>query len=109
MMKPLEKREDSKRERSPPNKPLKSKRLLKFTLNDGTDRKRTILSGIHKDCEPETLIGKIAIAIVNLSPKQMMGMDSEGMLTSAMHEEDGKEGLNLLIVDDRIPAGAKLY
>lgn len=87
----------------------KSKKLLKFTLNDGTDRKRTILSGIHEYYEPEALIGKTAIAIVNLPPKQMMGMASEGMLISAVHEEDGKEGLNLLIVDDRIPAGAKLY
>ena len=87
----------------------KSKKLLKFTLDDGTDRKRTILSGIHEYYEPEALLGKTAIAIVNLPPKQMMGIDSEGMLISAVHEEDGKERLNLLIVDDRIPAGAKLY
>ena len=87
----------------------KSKKLLKFTLNDGTDRKRTILSGIHEYYEPETLVGKTAIAIVNLSPRKMMGIDSEGMLISAVHEEDGREGLNLLMVDDRIPAGAKLY
>lgn len=87
----------------------KSKKLLKFTLNDGTDRKRTILSGIHEYYEPEELIGKTAIAIVNLPPRKMMGIDSEGMLISAVHEEDGREGLNLLIVDDRIPAGAKLY
>lgn len=87
----------------------KSKKLLKFTLNDGTDRKRTILSGIHEYYEPEELVGKTAIAIVNLPPRKMMGIDSEGMLISAVHEEDGKEGLNLLMVDDRIPAGAKLY
>ena len=87
----------------------KSKKLLKFTLNDGTDRKRTILSGIHEYYEPEELIGKTAIAIVNLPPRKMMGIDSEGMLISAVHEEDGREGLNLLIVDDHIPAGAKLY
>lgn len=87
----------------------KSKKLLKFTLNDGTDRKRTILSGIHEYYEPEELVGKTAIAIVNLPPRKMMGIDSEGMLISAVHEEDGREGLNLLMVDDRIPAGAKLY
>ncbi|XBX09611.1 lysine--tRNA ligase [Enterocloster clostridioformis] len=87
----------------------KSKKLLKFILNDGTDRKRTILSGIHEYYEPEELIGKTAIAIVNLPPRKMMGIDSEGMLISAVHEEDGREGLNLLMVDDRIPAGAKLY
>ena len=87
----------------------KSKKLLKFTLNDGTDRKRTILSGIHEYYEPEELVGKTAIAIVNLPPRKMMGIDSEGMLISAVHEEDGKEGLNLLMVDDHIPAGAKLY
>ncbi len=87
----------------------KSKKLLKFTLNDGTDRKRTILSSIHEYYEPEELIGKTAIAIVNLPPRKMMGIDSEGMLISAVHEEDGREGLNLLIVDDHIPAGAKLY
>ena len=87
----------------------KSKKLLKFTLDDGTDRKRTILSGIHEYYEPEDLIGKTAIAIVNLPPRKMMGIDSEGMLMSAVHEEDGHEGLNLLMVNDRIPAGAKLY
>ena len=87
----------------------KSKKLLKFTLDDGTDRKRTILSGIHESYEPEDLIGKTAIAIVNLPPRKMMGIDSEGMLISAVHEEDGHEGLNLLMVNDRIPAGAKLY
>lgn len=87
----------------------KSKKLLKFTLDDGTDRKRTILSGIHEYYDPEELIGKTAIAIVNLPPRKMMGIDSEGMLISAVHEEAGREGLNLLMVDDRIPAGAKLY
>ena len=87
----------------------KSKKLLKFTLDDGTDRKRTILSGFHEYYEPEDLIGKTAIAIVNLPPRKMMGIDSEGMLISAVHEEDGHEGLNLLMVNDRIPAGAKLY
>ena len=84
----------------------KSKKLLKFTLNDGTDRKRTILSGIHEYYEPEELVGKTAIAIVNLPPRKMMGIDSEGMLISAVHEEDGREGLHLLMVDEHIPAGA---
>lgn len=87
----------------------KSKKLLKFTLDDGTGTDRTILSGIHEYYEPEELIGRTAIAIVNLPPRKMMGIDSCGMLISAVHEEDGKEGLNLLMVDDRIPAGAKLY
>ena len=87
----------------------KSKKLLKFTLNDGTDRKRTILSGIHEYYEPEELVGKTAIAIVNLPPRKMMGIDSEGMLISAVHEEDGREGLHLLMVDEHIRAGAKLY
>ena len=87
----------------------KSKKLLKFVLNDGTDTDRVILSGIHEYYEPEELIGKTAIAIVNLPPRKMMGIDSCGMLISAVHEEDGKEGLHLLIVDDHIPAGAKLY
>ena len=87
----------------------KSKKLLKFTLDDGTERRRTILSGIHEYYEPEELVGKTAIAIVNLPPRKMMGIDSEGMLISAVHEENGREGLNLLMVDDRIPAGAKLY
>ena len=87
----------------------KSKKLLKFTLDDGVRKDRVILSGIHEYYEPEELIGKTAIAIVNLPPRKMMGIDSEGMLISAVHEEDGREGLNLLMVDDRIPAGAKLY
>jgi lysyl-tRNA synthetase class 2 len=87
----------------------KSKKLLKFVLDDGVRKDRVILSGIHEYYEPEELIGKTAIAIVNLPPKKMMGIDSEGMLISAVHEEDGKEGLNLLMVDDCIPAGAKLY
>lgn len=87
----------------------KSKKLLQFTLDDGTGTDRTILSGIHEYYQPEELIGKTAIAIVNLPPRKMMGIDSCGMLISAVHEEDGKEGLNLLMVDDRIPAGAKLY
>ena len=87
----------------------KSKKLLQFTLDDGSGTDRTILSGIHEYYEPEDLIGKTAIAIVNLPPRKMMGIDSEGMLISAVHEEDGHEGLNLLMVDDRIPAGAKLY
>ena len=87
----------------------KSKKLLQFTLDDGSGTDRTILSGIHEYYEPEELIGKTAIAIVNLPPRKMMGIDSCGMLISADHEEDGKEGLNLLMVDDRIPAGAKLY
>ena len=87
----------------------KSKKLLQFTLDDGTGTDRTILSGIHEYYEPEELIGKTCIAIVNLPPRKMMGIDSCGMLISAVHEEDGHEGLNLLMVDDRIPAGAKLY
>lgn len=87
----------------------KSKKLLQFTLDDGTGTDRTILSGIHEYYEPEELIGKTAIAIVNLPPRKMMGIDSCGMLISAVHEEDGREGLNLLMVDERIPAGAKLY
>ena len=87
----------------------KSKKLLQFTLDDGTGTDRTILSGIHAYYEPEELVGKTAIAIVNLPPRKMMGIPSEGMLISAVHEEDGHEGLNLLMVDDRIPAGAKLY
>ena len=87
----------------------KSKKLLKFTLNDGERTDRVILSGIHEYYEPEELVGKTAIAIVNLPPRKMMGIDSEGMLISAVHEENGREGLNLLMVDDRIPAGAKLY
>ena len=87
----------------------KSKKLLQFTLDDGSGTDRTILSGIHEYYEPEDLIGKTAIAIVNLPPRKMMGIDSCGMLISAVHEEDGHEGLHLLIVDDHIPAGAKLY
>lgn len=87
----------------------KSKKLLQFTLDDGTGTDRTILSGIHEYYEPEELIGKTAIAIVNLPPRKMMGIDSCGMLISAVHEEEGREGLNLLMVDERIPAGAKLY
>ena len=87
----------------------KSKKLLKFTMDDGERKDRVILSGIHEYYEPEELVGKTCIAIVNLPPRKMMGIDSEGMLISAVHEEDGREGLNLLMVDDRIPAGAKLY
>ena len=87
----------------------KSKKLLKFTLNDGSDRKRTILSGIHEYYEPEELVGKTCVAITNLPPRKMMGIDSEGMLISAVYEYDGQEGLNLLMLDDGIPAGAKLY
>ena len=87
----------------------KSKKLLKFVLDDGTDEKRVILSGIHEYYEPEELVGKTCIAITNLPPRPMMGIDSCGMLISAVHEVDGREGLNLLMVDDRIPAGAKLY
>ena len=87
----------------------KSKKLLKFTLDDGERKDRVILSGINEYYEPEELVGKTAIAIVNLPPRKMMGIDSEGMLISAVHEEDGHEGLNLLMVDDHIPAGAKLY
>ena len=87
----------------------KSKKLLKFVLDDGSGTDRVILSGIHDYYEPEELVGKTCIAIVNLPPRKMMGIDSCGMLISAVHEEDGHEGLNLLMVDDRIPAGAKLY
>lgn len=87
----------------------KSKKLLRFTLDDGTGTDRTILSGIHEYYEPEELIGKTAIAIVNLPPRKMMGIDSCGMLISAVYERDGQEGLHLLMVDDHIPAGAKLY
>ena len=87
----------------------KSKKLLRFTLNDGTGTERTILSGIHAFYEPEELVGKTLIAIVNLPPRAMMGIDSCGMLLSAIHEEEGEEKLHLLMVDDRIPAGAKLY
>ena len=87
----------------------KSKKLLQFTLDDGTGEERTILSGIHEYYEPEELIGKTCIAIVNLPPRKMMGIDSCGMLISAVHEENGQEGLHLLMVDPHIPAGAKLY
>ncbi len=87
----------------------KSKKLLKFTLNDGTERRRTILSGIHEYYQPEELVGKTCVAITNLPPRKMMGIDSEGMLISAVYEYDGREGLNLLMLDDGIPAGAKLY
>ena len=87
----------------------KSKKLLQFTLDDGTGTDRTILSGIHEYYEPEELVGKTCIAITNLPPRKMMGIDSCGMLISAVYEYDGHEGLNLLMVDDQIPAGAKLY
>ena len=87
----------------------KSKKLLQFTLNDGTGTDRIILSGIHAYYEPEELIGKTLIAITNLPPRTMMGIDSCGMLLSAVFENDGEEELHLLIVDDSIPAGAKLY
>ena len=87
----------------------KSKKLLKFTLDDGTGEDRTILSGIHAFYEPEELVGKTLIAITNLPPRPMMGIDSCGMLLSAIHKEEGEEKLNLLMVDERIPAGAKLY
>ena len=87
----------------------KSKKLLQFTLDDGTGTDRTILSGIHAYYEPEELVGKTLIAITNLPPRAMMGIDSCGMLLSAIHEEEGEEKLNLLMVDDHIPAGAKLY
>ena len=87
----------------------KSKKLLQFTLDDGSGTDRTILSGIHEYYEPEELVGKTCIAITNLPPRKMMGIDSCGMLISAVYEYDGREGLNLLMVDDGIPAGAKLY
>ena len=87
----------------------KSKKLLKFTLNDGTGSQRVILSGIHEYYEPEELVGKTCVAITNLPPRKMMGIDSEGMLISATHTVDGTERLNLLVLDPRIPAGAKLY
>ena len=82
---------------------------MKFILNDGTERRRTILSGIHGYYEPEELVGKTCVAITNLPPRKMMGIDSEGMLISAVCEYDGQESLNLLMLDDNIPAGAKLY
>ena len=87
----------------------KSKKLLKFTLDDGKGKERTILSGIHAFYEPEELVGKTLIAITNLPPRAMMGIDSCGMLLSAIHEEEGEEKLHLLMVDNHIPAGAKLY
>ena len=87
----------------------KSKKLLQFTLDDGTGTDRTILSGIHAYYEPEELVGKTLVAITNLPPRNMMGIDSCGMLLSAVHAENGEESLNLIIVDDKIPAGAKLY
>ena len=87
----------------------KSKKLLKFTLDDGTGTERTILSGIHAYYEPEELVGKTCIAIVNLPPRPMMGIESCGMLLSAIHHEEGEEKLHLLMVDNAIPAGAKLF
>ena len=87
----------------------KSKKLLKFTLDDGTGEPRTILSGIHAYYEPEDLIGKTVVAILNLPPRKMMGIDSCGMLIAAIHHEEGEEKLNLLMLDPHIPAGAKLY
>lgn len=87
----------------------KSKKLLQFTLDDGSGEDRTILSGIHAYYEPEELIGKTCIAITNLPPRAMMGVESNGMLISAVHQEEGEEKLHLLMVDDHIPAGAKLY
>ena len=87
----------------------KSKKLLHFTLDDGTGTDRTILSGIHAFYEPEELVGKTLLAITNLPPRPMMGIDSCGMLLSAIHNEEGEEKLHLLMVDNHIPAGAKLY
>ena len=87
----------------------KSKKLLQFTLDDGTGTDRTILSGIHEFYEPEELVGKTLIAITNLPPRAMMGIESCGMLLSAIHNEEGEEKLNLLMVSNKIPAGAKLY
>ena len=87
----------------------KSKKLLKFTLDDGTGEERTILSGIHAYYEPEELVGKTCIAITNLPPRPMMGIESCGMLISAVHHENGEEKLHLLMVDPHIPAGAKMY
>lgn len=87
----------------------KSKKLLKFVLDDGTDTDRVILSGIHAYYEPEALVGKTLIAITNLPPRKMMGIDSCGMIISAVHSEEGEERLHVLMVDDHIPAGAKLY
>jgi len=87
----------------------KSKKLLQFTLDDGTGTERTILSGIHEYYEPEELVGKTLIAITNLPPRKMMGIESCGMIISAVHNEEGEERLHLLMVDNHIPAGAKLY
>ena len=87
----------------------KSKKLLQFTLDDGTGVDRTILSGIHAYYEPEELVGKTLIAITNLPPRKMMGIESCGMLLSAIHNVNGEEKLNLVMLDDSIPAGAKLY
>lgn len=87
----------------------KSKKLLKFTLNDGTGEERTILSGIKNYYNAEDLVGKTLLAIVNLPPRKMMGINSEGMIISAIHEEEGEEKLNLVILSNRIPAGAKMY
>ena len=87
----------------------KSKKLLQFTLDDGSGKDRTILSGIHAYYEPEQLIGKTCIAITNLPPRAMMGIESYGMLISAVHKEEGEEKLHLLMVDPHIPAGAKMY
>ncbi|MBR5981784.1 MAG: lysine--tRNA ligase, partial [Firmicutes bacterium] len=87
----------------------KSKKLLKFMLDDGTDEKRVILSGIHEYYEPEELVGKTCLAITNLPPRKMMGIDSCGMLISAIHHEEGEEKLHLIMLDSAIPAGAKMY
>ena len=87
----------------------KSDKLLKFTLDDGTGTDRIILSGIHKYYEPEELVGKTLIAITNLPPRKMMGIESCGMLLSAVHSEEGEERLNLMMISDAVPAGAKLY
>ena len=87
----------------------KSNKLLKFTINDGSDNTRVILSGIHAFYEPEELVGKKVVAILNLPPRSMMGLDSCGMLISAVHKENGEDKLNLLMVDSSIPAGSKLY
>ena len=87
----------------------KSKKLLKFILNDGSGKERTILSGIKEHYNAEDLVGKTLLAIVNLPPRKMMGVDSEGMIISAIHEEEGEEKLNLVILSNRIPAGAKMY
>lgn len=87
----------------------KSKKLLRFTLDDGSGKERTILSGVHAFYEPEELVGKTLLAIVNLPPRSMMEIDSCGMLLSAIHNVKGEEKLNLIMLDDSIPAGAKLY